>query len=182
MTERMECQFLMRVGVPAAILALLLPSVPAAERVHSPNGIAADIGHELARLPFYMVFDHIAFHVEGGTVTLSGQVTRPTLKSDMENAVRRLAGVRQVIDNIEVLPDSAADQRLRLAEFLAIYGDPELNQYANQPAPPIHIVVKNGDVTLEGSVATESDKTEAFVRASGVPGVASLTDHLRIAP
>jgi hyperosmotically inducible protein len=150
--------------------------------VRSQNGIAREVGHELVTLPFYMVFDHLSFREDGGTVTLLGSVTRAALKSDAEKAVKQIAGVRRVNNEIEVLPLSAADAKIRLAEYLAIYGDPQLNQYALRAIPPIHIVVKNAAVTLEGSVAAEADKTEAFTQASGVPGVTTLTNHLQIAP
>jgi hyperosmotically inducible protein len=129
-----------------------------------------------------MVFDHLDFRVDGGTVTLLGQVNRAPLKSDAEKAVKQIPGVRSVKNEIEVLPVSAADEKLRLAEYLAIFQDALLNQYALRAIPPIHIIVKNGAVTLEGLVASEADKTEAFTKASGVPGVTSLTNHLQVAP
>jgi osmotically-inducible protein OsmY len=164
------------------IVALAYPGALRGYETGSPNDIAAEVQHVLQKLPFYMVFDHIGFQLNNGTVTLIGQVTRPSLKADMENAVRPLKGVRQVLNEIQVLPDSEGDQKLRLAEYLAIYGDPDLSQYSPLPTPAIHIVVSSAHVTLEGSVLNDADKIEAFTRASSVPGVTSLTNHLQIAP
>ena len=165
-----------------AVLALAGWFVAWGQEAGSQNAIAREVRHELVTLPFYLVFDHLTFHLDGGTVTIQGQVTRARLKSDAENAVKQIAGVKQVINEVEILPASATDEKIRLAEYLALYGDPELNQYSLQAIPPIHIIVKNGAVTLEGSVFNQDDKTEAFTRASGVPGVTSLTNHLQVSP
>jgi hyperosmotically inducible protein len=144
--------------------------------------IAHEVRHELVMLPYYGVFDNLAFRVEGDTVTLLGQVTRPTLKSDAEGAVKQIEGVRTVKNEIEVLPLSPDDDRIRSAEYRAIYSQPVLNRYALRAVPPIHIIVKNGNLTLEGSVATKEDKDIADIQANGVPGVFSFTNHLRIEP
>jgi len=141
-----------------------------------------EVHNALVALPFYTVFDDLNARVEGDSVLLSGQVTRPELKTDAERSVLKVPGVARVINQIEVLPISASDEKLRLAEYLAVYGDPSLVEYQHLAAPPIHIVVKNGAVSLEGAVTSESDKTEAFEVASGVPGVASLTNQLRVEP
>lgn len=142
--------------------------------------VEREVRHELAMLPYYSVFDNLAFRVDDGTVTLMGQVTRPTLKSDAENVVKHIEGVERVINKIEVLPPSPDDDAIRLATYRAIYGDPALNRYAHQAIPPIHIIVKNGNVTLEGVVATEADKNIAGIRANSVPGVFSVTNNLRV--
>lgn len=131
-------------------------------------------------LPFYSVFDNLQFKVEGYKVELFGQVVRPTLKSDAEAVVKRIEGVESVVNNIEVLPPSPADDRIRLAEYRAIYGNSVLNRYALQAIPPIHIIVKNGNVTLEGVVANEMDKNVANLQANSVPGVFSVTNNLRV--
>ena len=150
---------------------------------HSPGArIAREVRHELIMLPYYGVFDNLAFRVEGDTVTLLGQVTRPTLKSDAEGVVKQIEGVQKVKNEIEVLPLSPDDDRIRIAEYRAIYSQPVLNKYALRAVPPIHIIVKNGNLTLEGSVATEEDKNIADIQANGVPGVFSVTNHLRIEP
>ena len=151
------------------------PLSPAAE-----ERIQREVRHELLMLPYYGVFDNLAYKVEGGTVTLYGQVTRPTLKSDAENVVKKIEGVESVTNNIKVLPLSPADDRIREAEYHAIYGQPQLFRYAEQAVPPIHIIVENGHVTLEGVVDTPADKTVADIAAKGVPGVFSVTDNLQV--
>src|SRR5258708_7371237 len=144
------------------------------------NRVEREVRHELVMLPYYGVFDNLAFEVDGGTVTLLGQVSRPTLKTDAERVVKRIEGVERVINRIEVLPLSPYDDRIRLATYRAIYGHTALNRYALQAVPPIHIIVKNGDVTLEGVVANEGDKTIADIQARSVPGVFSVTNNLRV--
>ncbi len=142
--------------------------------------IVKEVRHELVMLPYYGVFDNLAYKVDGYTVTLMGQVTRPTLKSDAENVVKRIEGVDHVNNEIEVLPPSPNDDRIRRAVFHAVYGNPSLERYALQAVPPIHIIVKNGNVTLVGVVASEADKTIAGVRANGVSGVFSVTNNLQV--
>jgi hyperosmotically inducible periplasmic protein len=144
------------------------------------NRLEREVRHELVTLPFYGVFDNLAFKVDGGKVTLLGQVSRPTLKTDAERVVQSIEGVERVIDRIEVLPLSPYDDRIRLATYRAIYGNTALNRYALQAIPPIHIIVKNGNVTLEGVVANEGDKNIADIRARSVPGVFSVTNNLRV--
>lgn len=146
----------------------------------STNRIEREVRHELVMLPYYGVFDNLAFRVDGSTVTLLGQVTRPTLKDDAGNVVKNIEGVERVNNQIEVLPLSPVDDRIRLAEFRAIYSQPQLNRYAMQAVPPIHIIVKNGKVTLVGVVANESDKNLAGVQANGVAGVFSVDNELRV--
>lgn len=141
--------------------------------------IEKEVRHELVMLPFYGVFDHLAFRVDGETVTLMGQVTRPTLKSDAQAVVKRIEGVETVVNKIEVLPLSSFDDRIRLATYRAIYRTPGLDRYAMRAVPPIHIIVKNGRVTLEGVVANESDRNLAYLKANGVSGVFSVTNNLR---
>jgi hyperosmotically inducible protein len=131
-------------------------------------------------LPYYGVFDNLEYRVDGSAVTLMGQVTRPTLKSDAENVVKRVEGVDRVINNIEVLPLSPNDDRIRVQVYRSVYGQPSLNRYAMNAVPPIHIIVSNGNVALEGVVANESDKNIAGIQASGTPGVFSVKNHLRV--
>lgn len=157
----------------------------ASERPISARGqerLLREVRHELVMLPYYGVFDHLAFRLNGSEVELLGQVTRPTLKSDAENVVSRIEGVERVVNKIEVLPLSPEDDRLRLALFRAIYGHSALSRYAHQAVPPIHIIVKNGQVTLEGAVASEADKNIAYIQANSVSGVFSVTNNLRVAP
>lgn len=155
-----------------------------ADRIY-PSGrgyarLEREVRHELVMLPYYGVFDNLAFRVDGNTVILLGQVTRPTLKSDAEGAVRSIEGVERVVNNIDVLPLSPNDDRIRLAEYRAIYGQSSLNRYALQAVPPIHIIVNSGNVTLEGVVANDADKHLAYIQARSVPGVFSVTNHLRV--
>ena len=143
--------------------------------------IVKEVRHELVMLPFYGVFDNLAYKVDpDGTVTLLGQVSRPVLKGDAENAVKRIEGVPRVINNIEVLPTSGNDDQIRVATYRAIYGNSVLNQYQLRAVPPIHIIVKNGHVTLEGVVARQMDKQIAGVQANSVPGVFSVTNNLQV--
>jgi hyperosmotically inducible periplasmic protein len=141
--------------------------------------IAQEVRHQLVMLPYYGVFDDLAFRVNGSTVTLLGAVTRPVLKSDAENVTKRVEGVTQVINNIEVLPPSPMDDQIRRAEFRVIYGDPTLSiRYGYRAVPSIHIIVKNGTVTLEGVVANQSDKDLINIRANSVPNVFHVTNNL----
>jgi hyperosmotically inducible protein len=143
--------------------------------------IIREVHNELVMLPFYGVFDNLAYKVDpDGTVTLIGQVTRPTLKSDAENVVKRIEGVEKVVNNIEVLPPSSMDDRIRRATYRAIYSNSVLSQYQLRAVPPIHIIVKNGRVTLEGAVARQMDKNVAGIQANSVPGVFSVTNNLQV--
>jgi hyperosmotically inducible protein len=152
----------------------------AQEKTRAQERIEREVRHELVMLPYYGVFDNLAFQVQGSTVTLQGEVTRPTLKSSAEAVVKRIEGVENINNQIEVLPLSPNDDRIRLAVYRAIYRDAMLSRYALQAIPPIHIIVKNGDVWLEGIVDSESDKNVAGIRAKGVPGAFSVTNNLRV--
>ncbi len=152
----------------------------AADQKAKPDRITREVRHELVMLPYYGVFDNLAYRVDGGTVTLFGQVTRPTLKSDAEKVVKSIEGVERVINNIDVLPLSPMDDQIRLAEYRAIYGTPGLDRYGLQAVPPIHIIVKNGHVALEGVVATEADRNLAEIKAKSVPNVFSVDNHLQV--
>src|SRR5262245_6138405 len=142
--------------------------------------ITREVRNELVMLPFYSVFDNLAFQVNGDTLVLLGQVVNATLKSDAEARVRRIEAVERVDNRIEILPASPSDDRLRQALFRAIYGHTALNRYAIQAVPPIHIIVKNGQVTLEGVVLNEMDKNIAGIQANSVPGVFKVTNNLRV--
>jgi hyperosmotically inducible periplasmic protein len=143
--------------------------------------IAQEVRHQLVTLPYYGVFDDLAFRVDGGTVTLLGEVTRPVLKSDAEAVVKKVEGVTQVVNNIEVLPLSPMDDQTRRAVYRAIYGDSTLSdRYGFRAVPSIHILVKNGHVTLEGVVANQFDKTIINMKANGVPNVFSIQNNLQV--
>jgi hyperosmotically inducible protein len=150
------------------------PSAKAEER------IIKEVGHQIRMLPYITPFDNIAYQVNGFTVTLLGQVTQPTLKSDAGSAVKHIEGVEKVDNQIEVLPPSGLDDGLRRRLYRAIYRYPALQRYGMGVQKPIRIIVKNGHVTLEGVVDTEGDKNLAGIRANGVPNVFSVTNNLRV--
>jgi hyperosmotically inducible protein len=135
---------------------------------------------ELLKLPYYGVFDYLAFQIDGDQVTLSGYVNWPTLKTDAESAVRRVEGVSTVSSKIEVLPLSPNDDRIRIAAYRAIYGHSTLARYQLNPHPPIRIIVDSGHLTLMGIVGSDMDRTVAHMQANGVPGVFSVTNNLEI--
>jgi hyperosmotically inducible periplasmic protein len=142
--------------------------------------IIKEVRHELLMLPYFGVFDFIAYKVDGYNVMLFGQVVRPVLKSDAENAVKHIEGVDKVDNQIEVLPPSSMDDRLRMNLFHAIYGYPALEKYAMGVQKPIRIIVKNGHVTLEGVVDSDADKNLAGIRANSVSGIFSVDNHLQV--
>jgi hyperosmotically inducible protein len=175
-----------RKSVVLAVL-LLIATQAFTQDHHQPSAreqerITREVRHELLMLPYFGVFDNIAFKVEGETVTLLGQVVRPSLKSDAGNAVKHIEGVEHVDNQIEVLPLSPIDDRLRLQLFRAIYSYPALEKYALGVQKPIRIIVKNGHVALEGVVDNDADKNVAGIRANGVPGIFSVTNNLRVEP
>jgi hyperosmotically inducible protein len=146
-----------------------------------PVALPEAIRHQLLMLPYYNVFDELGFRVDGGIVTLTGEVTQPTVKSDAAAAVRGVEGVTMVVNNIEVLPLSTDDDRIRLAVYRAIYRDPSLApRYALSAQPAIRIIVKNGVVRLEGVVANQMDRTIAGMRANGVFGAFRVENDLQI--
>lgn len=162
--------------------------------------IAREVQKAVVTLPNYGVFDDIRFAIKGYDVTLKGLASRPTLKSSIEQVVKKIEGVEKVVNEIEVLPLSRQDDDIRLATYLRIYGHPALSRYnpnrgsplftsrttlangiTNDPPPgfhPVHIVVKNGNVTLEGVLDTVVDRTVAELQANGTPGVFSVTNNI----
>jgi hyperosmotically inducible periplasmic protein len=146
------------------------------KKIH--DNLVREVRHQLLLLPYYSVFDKLLYKVDGDKVTLMGQVVRPTLKTDAENAVKQIEGVSAVDNQIQVLPVSPMDDQLRRAVYRALYGDPVLSRYGMSALPSIHIIVNNGNVTLEGVVDSESDKNLANLRASSVPNVFSVTNNL----
>ena len=174
----------MKLRIVVACTFLALVSVVFAQQANqasrSNERIAKEVRHELLMLPYLGVFDNLAYKVDGYNVTLIGQVTRPTLKSDAENVVKKIEGVEHVDNQIEVLPPSPGDDNLRRQLYRAIYGYPALQKYSLGVQQPIRIVVKNGKVTLEGVVDSETDKNIANIQASGVPGVFSVANNLQV--
>lgn len=164
--------------------------------------LAEQIRKEIVTLPEYSLFDNLSYLFEdgGSTVVLRGQVARPTLKTSTERVVQRLEGVEKVVNEIEVLPNSPNDEQVRAGVYVRVYGHPTLSRYnpnrgtplfsstarrsfgiSSDPPPgrhPIHIIVKNGHVTLEGVVDTEGDKTIAGLQANSTPGAFSVTNNL----
>ena len=143
--------------------------------------IVKEAHHELVMLPFYGMFDNLLYKVSAdGTLTLLGEVSRPTLKSDAERAVKDIEGVERVDNQIRVLPVSPNDDRIRRATYRKIYGHSVLSQYQLRAVPPIHIVVDNGHVKLEGVVARQMEKQVAGMQANSVSGVFSVENNLRV--
>jgi len=167
-----------------SMVALASPAIQdnqptGASNQKSIDRIYKEVRHELVMLPYYGVFDNLAYKVDpDGTVTLIGQVVNPTLKSDAENVVKRIEGVEKVVNTIEVLPPAPNDDRIRRDTYRAIYGNSVLSMYQLRAVPPIHIIVKNGNITLEGVVARAMDKQVAGVQANSVPGAFSVTNNL----
>jgi hyperosmotically inducible protein len=162
------------------ILGLLLATGAFSAVRTAEEKLIHQVRQELVTLPFYGVFDNLMFELRGRTVVLKGQVARPTLKPDAERVVREVEGVENVVNEIEVLPLSPNDDRIRIATYRAVYSDNVLYRYALQAVPPIHIIVKNGNVTLVGVVANATDKNVAGLRANAVNGVFSVSNELRI--
>jgi hyperosmotically inducible periplasmic protein len=172
-----------------AMFALSTASIPypaqaadkAAQNEPKPaSKLVKEVRHELVMLPYYSVFDNLAYKVEGDRVILLGQVVRPTLKSDAERSVKSIEGVAGVDNRIEVLPTSPNDDRIRRAVYRAVYGEGALFQYGLASVPSVHIIVKNGHVALEGVVDNETDKNLAGIKTNGVAGVFSVTNNLLI--
>src|SRR6266404_5532259 len=178
-----------RFGIALWVISLTIPVITPAKVPHSAKAqretksnqnLVREVRHQLLLLPYYSVFDNLVFKVDGDHVTLEGQVTRPTLKSDAEAAVKSIEGVSGVTNNIEVLPLSPMDDQLRHALYRAIYGDTVLSKYGWSSMPSIHIIVKNGHVSLEGVVDSETDKNLAGLRANGVPNVFEVKNNLAV--
>src|ERR1051326_2877998 len=138
--------------------------------------LSGEVRHELAMIPQVTVFDNLAYKVQGSTVTLYGEVRNAVIKDVAEKSVKRLEGVERVDNKIEVLPASFNDDRIRVRVARAVFNDPRLFYYGNEPVPPIRIVVRNGHVDLEGMVRTQTDKDTASIRANGVPGMSAAGD------
>lgn len=165
------------IAVAAALAVFSVPMLAG-----TTQSLSDQVRHQLNMVPYYTVFDSISYSVTpDGVVTLSGAVTQPWKKSDAEHAVKHIAGVTQVVDNIKVLPLSPMDNRIRQAEYRAIYGFPGLDKYGVGINRAIRIIVDNGHVTLEGTVNNQADKNLAYIRANGVPGVFSVTNDLSVA-
>ncbi len=158
-------------------------TMASAERVapaKAAKSLEQRVQSELLKLPYYGVFDHLAFQVNGDQVTLSGDVSWPALKGDAQRVVSRIEGVASVSNGINVLPLSPADNRIRIAAYRAIYGHSAMTRYRLNPNPPIRIIVDNGNIVLKGFVGSEMDRTIANLQAHSVPGAFSVTNNLQI--
>lgn len=171
-----------------ALLLVTLPAVsqtgsrakPAKQEEKTDSTLAHAVHHQLQEVPFYSVFDYLSFSIDGSRVTLTGQVQRLTLKAQAEAAVKSLEGVSTVVNKIEVEPPSASDHEVGRNIYRSIFEDHILQKYAVEAVPPIHIIVKNGTVNLEGIVDSEADKMLAGNLASKVPGVSNLRNNLAV--
>jgi hyperosmotically inducible periplasmic protein len=175
--------FALLLVLPIANAAFAAPERAQAPASDSPNyeaWLTKEVRHQLVMLPFYSVFDNLEYQVQGSKVVLMGQVVQPVVKDDAAGAVKHIEGVTQVDNQIQVLPLSPMDNQIRRAEYRAIYGSPTLQMYQVRSVPPIHIIVDNGHVTLEGVVATQADKNIAGLMANRVPDVFSVTNNLRV--
>jgi hyperosmotically inducible protein len=170
-----------RISLVAIGVLLAAPMLLQGTTKNVPKSLEEQVRHELVMLPYYNVFDNLAFAVNGDRVTLMGQVVRPTLKTDAERVVKRIPGVAGVTNEIVVLPLSPFDNRIRWGVLYAIYGNNALWRYGLGALPTIHIIVSGGNVTLEGVVDREMDKNIANLAANSVPGVFSVTNNLRVA-
>lgn len=166
-----------------SMFALASPVVRNAfAKPQSSARVVREVRHELVTLPYYGVFDWLQFQVQpDNTVVLKGQVVRPSTKSDAAARVKDIDGVSKVVNEIEVLPLSPNDNRLRASLYRTIYGaNSPLFRYATQSVPPIHIIVANGRATLKGVVATKGDAQLAYIRARGVSGLFEVKNELQI--
>ena len=168
-------------------VALLAMAAPAAFAAPAANDqglgqeqLSKKVHHELVTLPYYGVWDNLAYKIEGNTVTLYGQVVRPSTRSDAEHRVNRIQGVEQVINNIEVLPLSSFDDAVRVRTYRALVRSGGLYRYMMGANPSIHIIVNRGQVSLEGVVSNKGDRQLANIVASGVPGAFSVVNNLRV--
>jgi hyperosmotically inducible protein len=169
-------------AVAAALLlsASAAVAAPAPEQASGEAQLAKKVRKELVTLPWYGVFDNLAYEIDGSTVTLYGQVVQPSTRKDAERRVAKLRGVERVVNNIEVLPLSGFDDDIRARTYRALFGwNSPLFRYGRGVNPSIHIIVNNGRVTLEGVVANEGDRRFAYALANGVSGVFAVTNNLR---
>jgi hyperosmotically inducible periplasmic protein len=164
----------------ATLIASLTTATANNTRSSNSKPLGERVRHELVMLPWVSIYDNMSFRVDGDTVTLFGSTIRPVLKSSAENVVAKLEGVTRVVNEIEVLPLSPFDDRIRLATARAIYGYGPLQRYGLGANPSIRIIVKNGNVSLQGVVASEMDKNLAFMRANGVSGSFAVANELQI--
>lgn len=182
----MNNTLLSRLAIPTIVATVLALATACAFAQNHPwagrplDSLEWSIHDRLAALPSHGVFDTVRFEVQGKTVTLSGQVLRESFRQNAERAVAKLPGVEKVVNTIEILPSSRVDDALRMNVYRAIYEDPSLDKYGTRGTPPIHILVKNGWVSLEGVVDSDSDRGLVLSRA--LRATSHVSDNLRVAP
>ena len=163
----MKRYFLRMMGLTAT---LALAGIAGATTGHpgpfTDEEIASKAAHEIRMYSRYTIWDNLSVRVTDGNLELMGQVSQPFKKQDLQRIVQSVPGVTSVTNEVEVLPVSFNDDNLRLRIARAIYRDSALSRYAIQAVPPIHIIVKNGHVTLEGVVNNELEKNVAAMRAA----------------
>lgn len=142
--------------------------------------VSREVYHELVMLPQLTIFDNLSYKLDGSTVTLTGDVRNAVLKDEAQQAVKKIEGVEKVNNQIQILPPSPNDDRIRHAVARSLFNDERLFKYSMGSVPPIHIIVNGGHVTLEGVVDNQADKNEAGIRANTVPGVFSVQNNLRV--
>lgn len=181
---RHERSITTRLLFPVLVLLMLtgtgFAQAPPRGTEHYERWLSEEVRHQLVLVPWYTVFDNLQYQVKGSEVTLQGQVLQDRTKEEAENRVKVIEGVTKVTNNIEILPASRNDDRIRRAEYRAIFSHQALQKYSFGSVQTVHIVVKNGHVTLVGKVLNEGDKKLMGIRANGVPGVFSVTNNLRI--
>ncbi len=166
-------------AVMIAASAVMAAPAGADEGEQGYQRLVKEVRHELVTLPYFGVFDNLAYKVEGNTVTLYGQVVRPSTRKDAERRVARIKGVERVVNQIEVLPLSSFDDSVRYNTYRALARTGGLYRYLLGTQPSIRIIVNRGHLTLEGVVANKGDKDLAYVVASGISGAFSVTNNLR---
>ncbi|HXD30327.1 MAG TPA: BON domain-containing protein [Pyrinomonadaceae bacterium] len=150
------------------------------QRAYNTARISKQVRKKLVTLPYYGVFDNLAYRIDGGTVTLYGQVVRSSTKSDAGRSVARVEGVSRVVNNIEVLPLSSFDDSLRVRTLRALQRAGGLHRYFMGANPSLHIVVNRGHVTLAGVVSSNFDRQLAYMTARQVSGSFSVSNQLRL--
>ena len=179
-------RFFLAAGIAVASIASAIALPDNADQhiqattVQSHDRIVREVRHELLMLPQFSIYDNLSYKVEDNTVTLLGQVRNAVLKDEAQAAVRRIEGVQQVNNQIEILPASFNDDRIRRQVARVIFRQPRLFEYSTEPVPSIHIIVRNGHVNLEGVVRDQGDKDVAGIQANGVSGVFSVQNNLQV--
>ena len=177
-----------RTGIGFVMAILLIALAPQAlmaktetpESVQSYSQLSKQVRKRLVSLPYYGIFDNLAYSIDGSRVTLYGEVVRPTTRSDAARSVAKIEGVSQVVNNIRVLPLSGFDDSIRYSTYRAINRTGGLYRYLMGANPSIHIIVDRGNITLTGVVSSKMDRQLAYVAARGVSGAFSVTNKLQV--